>query len=488
MNDKHTRKVTAFPARLLAVALIMTSVVLVAFVRFTFGSYRNVTTGQRQNLRIQELRGDIVHLDEVLTMSARMAAATGDLNWEQRYRQFEPQLDAAINEAVALTIHSESAAASVQTDAANLALVEMENRSFALVRAGKAAEAQKILFADAYEAQKKIYAGGMAVLIQHLNEQLTANQREKQTEAIFSIVAVAACIVLLFFTWLTILRRLKRTHDNLLEISRKAGMAEVATAILHNVGNVLNSVNVASSCVADNIRKSKSANLSKVVVLLRENEADLGAFLTGDPKGRQIPGYLAQLAEHLSAEQAATLKELSGLQKNIEHIKDIVIMQQSFAKTSGASESLSMAALVEDALKMNASAFAHHDIRVIREFQKVPLITAEKHKMLQILVNLINNARQACDEAKPAEKKLTIIVSKENAGVSIAVTDNGNGIRPENIHRIFAHGFTTKKDGHGFGLHSSALAAKEMGGSLTAHSDGPGLGATFVLELPFQPG
>ena len=279
---------------------------------------------------------------------------------------------------------------------------------------------------------------------------------------------------------------LKKAHKELLEASRQAGMAEVATGVLHNVGNVLNSVNIASSCVADSLRKSKSANLSKVVTMLREHEGDLGTFLTSDPKGKQIPGYLAQLAEHLAGEQTAALKELSQLQKNIEHIKDIVSMQQGFAKVSGVTETLQITDLVEDALRMNASSLMRHDIQVIREFEKLTPIMVEKQKVLQILVNLVRNAKHACDDSGRPDKRLTLRVTNGNQLVRIAVADNGIGILPENLTRIFFHGFTTKKDGHGFGLHSGALAAKEMGGSLTVHSDGPGQGAAFTLELPLQ--
>jgi signal transduction histidine kinase len=238
--------------------------------------------------------------------------------------------------------------------------------------------------------------------------------------------------------------------------------------------------------VADTLRKSKTANLSKVVALLREHEASLGAFLTEHPKGKQIPGYLAQLAEHLAAEQAGALQELAGLQKNIEHIKDIVTMQQSFAKVSGTTETLSVDSLVEDALKMNSSALARHDIAVTKDFQSVPLITVEKQKVLQILVNLVRNAKQACDESSAPEKRLTVSVTNGNERVRILVADNGIGILSENLSRIFAHGFTTKKSGHGFGLHSGALAAREMGGSLTVQSNGLNLGSTFTLELPLK--
>jgi signal transduction histidine kinase len=277
---------------------------------------------------------------------------------------------------------------------------------------------------------------------------------------------------------------LATTQKELLESSHQAGMAEVATGVLHNVGNVLNSVNVASTCLADSLRKSKAANLSKVVALLQEHKDNLGPFLSNNAKGKQVPGYLAQLAEHLASEQGAALKELAQLQNNIEHIKDIVTMQQSFAKMSGVTEMVQVTDLLEDALKMNSSSFLRHDIQVIREFEQVPAFTTERHKVMQILVNLVRNAKHACDDSERAEKRLILRVNHGEDRVRISVTDNGVGIPPENLTRIFAHGFTTKKDGHGFGLHSGALAAREMGGSLSVQSDGPGHGATFTLELP----
>jgi signal transduction histidine kinase len=142
--------------------------------------------------------------------------------------------------------------------------------------------------------------------------------------------------------------------------------------------------------------------------------------------------------------------------------------------------------LVEDALRMNSTSLCRHDIHVVKEFESVPAISVEKHKVLQILVNLVRNAKQACDDTALVEKRLTIRVTNGDDRVRIAVSDNGCGISPENLTRIFGHGFTTKKGGHGFGLHSSALAARELGGALTVHSDGPGTGATFTLELPVE--
>jgi PAS domain S-box-containing protein len=276
-------------------------------------------------------------------------------------------------------------------------------------------------------------------------------------------------------------------NRRLLESSRQAGMAEVATGVLHNVGNVLNSVNVSSTLICDQVRNSRAARLKDVVLLLNKNSTDLGSFITNDPKGKIIPGYLNSLSERLAAEQQDLLKELELLTKNVEHIKEIVAMQQNYARVSGIIESLSVRNLLEDALQMNAAALARHGVLVIRDFHEVPVISVDKHKVLQILVNLIRNAKYAIDAAARREKRLSVAIRmNDRQSIEITVADNGIGIAPENLTRIFSHGFTTKRDGHGFGLHSGALAAKEMGGSLSAFSEGPGKGATFVLQLPLN--
>ncbi len=278
-----------------------------------------------------------------------------------------------------------------------------------------------------------------------------------------------------------------KIHKQLLDQSRQAGMAEVATSVLHNVGNVLNSVNVSATLVADLVRRSKVAKVGKVRELLDQHRSELGPYLTEDAKGRMIPAYLGTLAESLAVEQETVVAELGVLQKNIGHIKDIVAMQQSYAKTSGVVETLPVSDLIEDAIRMNAGSLARHEVGIARDYDGSPVVTVDKNKVLQILVNLIRNAKHACDDAGRAEKLITLRVTADERGVEIAVSDNGVGIPPENLTRIFAHGFTTRKNGHGFGLHSGALAARELGGSLAVRSDGPGKGATFTLMLPLRP-
>jgi signal transduction histidine kinase len=264
-------------------------------------------------------------------------------------------------------------------------------------------------------------------------------------------------------------------------------MAEIATNVLHNVGNVLNSVNISTGLIVESVKKSKTLGLARVVVLLQEHAHDLGAYITHDPRGKHVPAHLAQLSEHLLAEQETNARELDSLRRNVEHIKEIVAMQQNYAMFGGVKEMINVADLVEDSLRLNKNALGHHGVEVIREFETVPLMNLEKHKILQILVNLLRNAKHACQDSGRADKRLTVRVANGDGRIRISVIDNGVGIPPENLTRIFNHGFTTRKGGHGFGLHSGALAAKEMGGALTVQSDGIGQGSTFTLELPASP-
>lgn len=280
---------------------------------------------------------------------------------------------------------------------------------------------------------------------------------------------------------------LERTHKELVTASRQAGMAEVATNVLHNVGNILNSVNISASLVAERLRQSKVQGIARLAALLTEQGPRLGQFMTEDDRGKRIPEYLSTLGEQVQADQRVALEEINSLRENLEHIKDTVAMQQSYAKRLGVTETVEVVDLVEDSLRLNAGAFARHGVTLRREFSPVPALTVDRHKVLQILVNLVRNAKYACDDAGKPDKLITLKIEPSELGVRIAVVDNGIGIKPEHMGRLFTHGFTTRSSGHGFGLHSSALAARELGGTLHAESDGLGHGAAFILDLPRNP-
>ncbi len=271
-------------------------------------------------------------------------------------------------------------------------------------------------------------------------------------------------------------------------VARQAGMAEIATGVLHNVGNVLNSINVSASLCEDRAKTSKLPGLAKAIGLFREHQADLATFLTQDEKGRQLVDYLGRLNEHLLKEQHDLLAELSSLVQNIQHVKEIVKSQQAYAKTAVVHDRIPFSEILEDAIRINQDSLERHRITVVRELACLPPLTLDKHQILQILVNLISNAKYAM-RGISGDRILTVsaaLRADDPSRLVVSVSDTGSGIQANDLARIFSMGFTTRSDGHGFGLHTSALAAKTMGGELTAHSDGVNQGATFRLEIPIH--
>lgn len=281
--------------------------------------------------------------------------------------------------------------------------------------------------------------------------------------------------------------KLKAAQDKLLETAREVGMAEVATGVLHNVGNVLNSVSVTAGSIQKRIRTSKIPYLADVVKLFEEHADDLGHFMATEEQGKKLPIFLAQLSKELIDEQARCLEGLEALTKHIQHMADIIQLQQSHGKTKGLISRTSIKELVEDALQINAEAITRNNVKVERDIADLPRLFLDRHKVLQILTNLISNATFALSQNEQDDRIMTISAHESQQGyMRIQVSDNGIGIPEENLTRIFEHGFTTKIKGHGFGLHSTALSVNELNGSITVLSDGPGKGAAFTVEIPFK--
>lgn len=281
---------------------------------------------------------------------------------------------------------------------------------------------------------------------------------------------------------------LREAQAELVTTARRAGMAEIATNVLHNVGNVLNSVNVSAQLLYDKVHASKGQGVAKVVQLMKEHSHDLGEFISSDPKGRALPEYLGKLAESLAIEQQSMINELAQLTKSIDHVKEIVATQQAYAGNSSVLEPGSLRELIEDVVRICHVSLARHHVTVVKELDDVPPMPLDKHKVLQILINLVNNAKQALAPVEDRPSRIVLrLKAVENKRVRVEVEDNGEGISMGNLTRVFEHGFTTRVDGHGFGLHSCILAAHEMGGELMVQSNGPGLGALFALELPMVP-
>ena len=267
------------------------------------------------------------------------------------------------------------------------------------------------------------------------------------------------------------------------DVSRQAGMAEVATGVLHSIGNVLNSLGVSTSLLLSGLRDSRVANVSRVAALLHREPAQLARFLREDPRGQEIPGYLEQLGEHLAEHNLELCNEAAALATHVEHIGKIVAAQQSHARRGGVTEEVDVAELLDNAVTLNFS--ADSDVVVRRRYEHTPRLTLDRHKLLQILANLLSNARQAMSGPLQDQKLLTVSVRQLlPQWLVIEVADSGTGMAPETLARLFEFGYTTKKDGHGFGLHASAIFAKEMGGELSGDSRGIGTGARFTLRIP----
>ncbi|GJL57495.1 MAG: hypothetical protein NPIRA03_03520 [Nitrospirales bacterium] len=275
------------------------------------------------------------------------------------------------------------------------------------------------------------------------------------------------------------------------DASYKIEMADVASTVLHNVGNVLNSVNVAVYVVHDLIHQSSVILVHRIAELLKRHDENWEIFLTQDPKGKRIPPAIMKLGSHLIEEQQTVLKELEGLVRNIVHMKQIIVSHQTMAKSLGTNEALSVVELLDQAVELSFQPGDAKWVRIQRDYQSVPNVITDRHQLLQILVNLLRNAKQAMQLQVGVDHQLTIRVeirTDDEFSVVITIQDTGMGIAPDHLARMFTRGFTTKHDGNGIGLHSSMVTIHRMGGLLQAHSDGVGAGATLTLILPVGAG
>ncbi|MGA2439450.1 MAG: ATP-binding protein [Tepidisphaeraceae bacterium] len=282
--------------------------------------------------------------------------------------------------------------------------------------------------------------------------------------------------------------RLESVSQELIGTARRAGMADIATGVLHNVGNVLNTVNISASVALNRLKDSEVPSLVKVGEMLQTNHTNLPAFLTTDERGKHLPAFLIELSECLSREHAGLIDELHTVATGLDHIKEIVSAQQQHAKSGSARVKVSPAELFEKAIGMDLGVSTSENLTIVRDFPQIAPVVLDRHKVLQILINLLSNAKKAVIASSCPEKRIELSTRKIDSGdksaIRFQVRDNGVGIHPDNLAKIFAHGFTTHAEGHGFGLHSAANAAGEMGGKLTVASDGLDRGATFTLELP----
>lgn len=283
------------------------------------------------------------------------------------------------------------------------------------------------------------------------------------------------------------LEQLNLQLSQLNKIAHKAGMADVAADILHNVGNILNSIMTSTNLTLDVLKESKLNKLFKANSMLRENIGRLDDFITKDPNGHKLMNYYLKLEDVLVEENRLLVKHTQRLNENIKMLTDVIATQQNYISQNAImAESVNLKILVEDVLTMNADSIKYSDIKVKRDVKDAPTVMAQKAKLIQILFQLLANAKEAMTENDPQNRYLLVSLYEENASAYVRIKDSGCGIAPENLARIFNYGFSTNSQGRGFGLHNCANYMTEMGGRLWAESDGLGKGATFILQVPVK--
>lgn len=279
---------------------------------------------------------------------------------------------------------------------------------------------------------------------------------------------------------------LARLNSHIAEVSHRAGMAEVANSVIHNVGNALNSINVAVSTINSEIRSSPLSALPKVADMIHDHKENFSSFIKNDEKGQKLPKLLEMLSAQWQIENQTLLTETSRLQDCVDHIHEIISRQQSLSGTMGIDETIRISDLINNCLNLYVTNFSNAKIIVSLHVDPELQWMGDRSKMSQILINLIMNAEESLVSSNAHPKTIKISCTQNSEEVRIEVCDNGLGIEPDVLAKLFSYGFTTKNFGHGLGLHASAIAANEMGGNLQAFSSGKDKGATFILTLPLK--
>ncbi len=281
--------------------------------------------------------------------------------------------------------------------------------------------------------------------------------------------------------------KLSEVQKQLIDTAHRAGMADSATAVLHNVGNVLNSVSVSTERIVEVLAADRISGLRKSNRLIEKNAADLGAFFSG-AKGQKLMTFLGNLNVALDSDLSEIAAEANNLKLKTRIMSEVIEAQQGHASLGiNFVEEFEIQDIVNDAVSLTRHHIDQLKIDLNLNIPERCLINAHKRKLLQVITNLLKNAIEALAMADQDDtsRQLAVTCEKtEDKQVLISIVDNGQGIDKRDLDKIFNHGFTTKKSGHGFGLHSSANFMTEMNGKISVHSDGLGSGATFSLTLP----
>lgn len=277
--------------------------------------------------------------------------------------------------------------------------------------------------------------------------------------------------------------KLDLSYKRLVEQAHRKGMADISTGILHNIGNVLNSINVSAHAIKDLAGSSLPEDFTMAMKLLESKIDDIENFICMDPKGEKLMQYLIKLGDSFLRLQVSLRNNISRLSEKIDMIDDIVTAQQNYTGVKSTMEELDVVPVIEDALKMNIASLEKYGVRVVKDYKRPILAMAQKTKLFHVLANLVKNAMEAMLERPEDSRMMTLSVRSSGDTCTISVRDTGQGIPEDMLESIFAYGYTTKKGGHGFGLHSCANYMTEMEGRIWAESGGSGKGSVFMLQL-----
>jgi len=281
--------------------------------------------------------------------------------------------------------------------------------------------------------------------------------------------------------------KLKVTQQKLVETAHSAGMAEIATGVLHNIGNILNSVNISTEEISGTLKSSKLKGFLKANQIVGENLDKIGYFFTEHPKGKLIPGYYISLGDAMKDEHRIMTEEIVALADKVSMMRDVISTQQNYAKATLYTEDVLISEIVEDALKLQLASLRKQGVKIVKSYDESLRGSVPKVKLVHVLTNLIKNGKEAMFDNDKHNKPQVLEIAMNDLGgdtVEVRICDNGCGIEPDNLEKIFNHGFTTKTQGHGFGLHTCANFMTEMGGTLYAESSGLDHGSCFIVRFP----
>ncbi|MCX7708512.1 MAG: substrate-binding domain-containing protein [Clostridia bacterium] len=280
-----------------------------------------------------------------------------------------------------------------------------------------------------------------------------------------------------------LLEKLDSSYKKLVAQAHREGMADVAIEIIHNIGNLLNSIN-ASAVLMEELTKAPSFDdFSRANRLLAEQINDFDNFLCSDPRGKKLLQFYLKLGDSFIALKSQLFTQVNRLGDKINSVGEMITSQQNYAGVNLALEELDLVGTLEDAIRLLSESLEKFGIKIERKYESTPKVLAQRIKLFHILINVINNAKEAMSKTPMSERVLTLMVYEDPYGKFVSIKDRGCGIPVTELEAIFSYGYTTKKDGHGFGLHSCMSYMNEIGGSIWAESDGYGKGATFMIRF-----